>query len=127
MSNLRCQPFHRRRGVTPESCLKDAHDRLADAWQHALRPRYGANPVHDVAGLMIHEHLEQLLAALRMVRQCAVGKSKSTGSANEAEHAGAVQRPEAKMANQHGPGDPGWTIGKRQLAGTIDEARDGGR
>ena len=85
--------------------MEETHDRLADPGQRALRPRHGANPVTDDAGISVDEHLEQLFAALGMVGQRPVDDTERgpiVSRADVVQHPGAVERPESEMSNQHG-------------------------
>src|SRR5437868_12456442 len=117
-TDTRCGTFHCRRRVPAEPRLKKAHEWLADPRQKALWPRHGTNPVFHCATIGVDEHLEQLFAALGVVRERAVRDSEGSvtvGPADVVQHSRAVQRPEAEMANQHGDicsGVDRWLLGK---------------
>jgi len=63
--------------MSSEALLKQAHDRLADSRQRGSWPRGRADSVHHLVGPGIDEHLEELLASFRVVRQRSVREAES--------------------------------------------------
>jgi hypothetical protein len=100
----RRRAFHRRGRVSPKTCLKGTHDRLADARQRRLRPGHRADSVHHFAGPGIDEHFEELFAAFGVVRQRSVREAEASFivlAIHAVEHSTTVQGPEPNMADQH--------------------------
>jgi hypothetical protein len=71
-----CRASHSGGGVAAEARLKPPHDGLTYPCHESLRPGDGTNPVDDITALWVHTHLEQLLAALRMIRERSVRESE---------------------------------------------------
>src|SRR5687767_7923755 len=90
--------------MSSEPFLKHACDWLADSGERGLWPGNRADSVDDFVGLRIDEHLKELFAALRVVRQRSVGEAKPSGivQAADAENAATVQGPEPQVADQNG-------------------------
>src|SRR4029453_10933583 len=86
-----------------ESFLKHAHDWLADSGERSLWPRTRADSINDLIRLRIDEHLEELFATLRLVRQSSISKTKSSRASivpHAVENTTAVQGPEPEVADQ---------------------------
>src|SRR3982751_3921498 len=96
------RPLHGDGGVSAEPGLKHAHDGLTDVSEWCLWPRGCANPIHHVEAQRIDKHLEQLLAAFRMVGQRPVPERESrlVATVLDVDHPGAIQGPEPEMTNQ---------------------------
>ena len=91
--------------MLPESFLKHTRDGPADSSEHGTWPRNCADAIDDLVRLRIDEHLEELFAALRVVRQRSVGEAKSSDiirAADTVDNTATVQRPEPEVANQNG-------------------------
>ena len=87
-----------------ESFLKHAHDWLADSGERGLWPGNRADSIDDLVRLRIDEHLEELFAALRVVRQRSVGEAKPSDiiqAADTVENTATVQGPEPEVADQN--------------------------
>ena len=84
---------HRGGRIPSELLLKPANDRLTDPGERALGPGNRANSVDDVTGLRIDAHFEQLLAALRVIRERAVRERDRLAfdSISAVQHSGTVQ------------------------------------
>lgn len=93
-----------------EACLKRADDGLTQSGEHSLWPRRCPNPVDDVLRPWVDEDLEELLAALGVVRQRSVCEAKPADvirASDRVEDAATVLGPEPEMSNQYRHGRPG--------------------
>jgi hypothetical protein len=83
-----------------EASLEHAHDRLADSRERGLWPGNRADSIDDLVRLRIDEHLEELFAILRVVRQRSVGEAKPSDiiqAADTVENTTTVQGPESEV------------------------------
>src|SRR5436305_1324827 len=84
---------------------------MAESRQHRARSRDRTDSVHHVVRVTIQEHFEQLLACLRVIRQCSVRESELRSAvtiANTINDSATVQRPESQMANENRDDGPGF-------------------
>jgi hypothetical protein len=90
--------------VVSESFLKRAHYWLAESREHSLWPRGSSNSIHNVFCLRVNEDLEELFAALRVVRQrsiCEAKPSDITRASDAVEDTATVQGPKPEMSDQY--------------------------
>src|SRR5438046_1211705 len=84
---------------------------MAESRQHRARSRDRTDSVHHVVRVTIQEHFEELLACLRMVRQCSVREPELRSAvtvANAVDDPATVQGPESQMANENRDDGPGF-------------------
>ena len=87
-----------------ESFLKRAHDRLPESGERSLWPRSRPNSIHHVLCLRVDGDLEELLAALGVVRQRSICEAKPndiTPASDAVEDTATVQGPKPKMSDQY--------------------------
>src|ERR1700730_15692007 len=90
--------------MTSESRLERPHDRVADSGERGLWPGNRADSINDLVRLRIDEHLKELFAALRVVRQCSVGEAKPSDiieTADTVENTATVQGPEPQVTDEN--------------------------
>jgi hypothetical protein len=90
--------------VVSESFLKRAHYWLAESGERSLWPRGCPNSIHNVLRPRVDEDLEELLAALGVVRQRSICEAKPrdiTRASDAVEDAATVQGPKPKMSDQY--------------------------
>jgi hypothetical protein len=90
--------------VVSEPFLKRAHYWLAESGERSLWPRSRANSIHNVFCLRVNEDLEELFAALGVVRQrsiCEAKPSDITRASDAVEDTATVQGPKLEMSDQY--------------------------
>jgi hypothetical protein len=90
--------------VISESLLKRTHYWLAESGERGLWPGGRPNSIHNVLRPRVDEDLEELFAALGVVRQRSVCEAKPSDvsrAAETVENTATVQGPEPEMSDQN--------------------------